>query len=270
MSKKRGPLQIIHGDSCDYCEVEYEGSWIRFSYLNDKISDFTVIYSGKSIDGGTIIAQDIPLTDAIKMHSLNIGTVPPAFGYAVDRSGKTYGLADVPNKIVYDVVPVEATETVRKVSYLADDAPVFKWANRRLLHDQEATALLNAAKAALAVTSRPIITDIYKAPSREEAIQKLYEQNDIVMGKAARTLALIRDVMTWYEVDPEHPEAVSKSKQLREFLGSFHEEHGHLLAMYFANEGILRKEDILLLDEADSTKKEIESKMRRLKAMGFQ
>jgi hypothetical protein len=240
------------------------------SYSNGKISDFTVIYSGKSLDGGTIIAQDITLTDAIKMHTLNIGTIPPAFGYAVDRSGKTYGLADVPNKIVYDVMPVEATETVRKVSYLSDDAPVFETANRRLLHDQDATALLNAAKAAPAVTARPIITDIYKAPSREEAIQKLYEQNDIVMGKAARTLALIRDVMTWYEVDPEHPEAVSKSRQLREFLGSFHEEHGHLLAMYFANKGVLRKEDILLLDEADSTKKEIESKMRRLKAMGFQ
>jgi hypothetical protein len=90
------------------------------------------------------------------------------------------------------------------------------------------------------------------------------------MGKAARTLALIHAVTTWYEVDNEHPDAVSKSKQLREFFRSFHDEYGHLLLMYKANERILREPDVVILEEAMQKSEEIESSMRRLKAMGFE
>jgi len=57
---------------------------------------------------------------------------------------------------------------------------------------------------------------------------------------------------------------------LREFYAAFHEEYRRLLFIYRANESILERGDILLLQEAMSGSDELESKMRQVKAMGFQ
>lgn len=48
-------------------------------------------------------------------------------------------------------------------------------------------------------------------------VTKLKEQIDVVIGKQTRTLALLEDVSTWMGIDPEHPEAVSQGKKLRDF-----------------------------------------------------
>ncbi|MGO9011492.1 MAG: hypothetical protein ACLQPN_15430 [Bryobacteraceae bacterium] len=116
------------------------------------------------------------------------------------------------------------------------------------------------------------VDDTYKrrAADRSQALRWLQEQNDVAMGKGERTLALIRDVTSWYKVDSADPEAVAKSGQLREFYASFREEYGALLLMHQANEDLLRPEDTLVLQEAMKESDEVESKMRRLRAMGFQ
>lgn len=254
-------------------EGDYQGSWFRINVLNERVLGFDVIYSGKSLDRKTIIAQEMSLARAIKLHSLRAGMAVPQFGYAVNRDGQTYGLADVQNRIVYTVTPVATESMVEQVAYLSDDAPVFEWAKQHALNALNAAEFLGASRAASAVEPQRSLVDIeqsYKAASREGAVRKLQEQNDVVMGKEQRTLALIRDVTIWYEVDSNHQEALAKSKQLREFYASFHDEYRSLLRMYRANEGILRHGDVLFLEEAMKGSEEIESKMRRLKAMGFE
>jgi hypothetical protein len=116
------------------------------------------------------------------------------------------------------------------------------------------------------------IDDSYKrkAADRAQAVQWIEEQNDTVMGKGQRTLALIRDVTTWYEVDSTNPKATTAAEQLRDFYASFGEEYHKLQLIHEANEKILTSEDILLLQEATKASQEITSKMRRLTAMGFQ
>lgn len=128
------------------------------------------------------------------------------------------------------------------------------------------------------------IDDTYhpKATDRTQAVQWLQEQNDIVMGKSARTLALIDSVTSWYKVDPTHPKAITESEQLREFYASLTEEYSKLLGIYSANKtgvswsgpgrqvGCLAADDVVLLTAAGKASNEVEGKMRRLKAMGFQ
>lgn len=108
-----------------------------------------------------------------------------------------------------------------------------------------------------------------KALTRDDAIRRVKEQNDIAVGKEQRTIALIRDVTTWYEVDSSHPDAVAKARQLRDFYAAFHDEYAKLHLTYGANKSFFNGEDIFLLEESMSGAEEIESKMRRLKAMGF-
>lgn len=116
------------------------------------------------------------------------------------------------------------------------------------------------------------VDDTYKrkAVDRNQALKWFQEQNDIAMGKGERTLALILDVTAWYKLDSTDREAVAKSRQLREFYASFHEEYSKLLQICEANADLLKTEDATLLQEAKKESDEIESKMRRLKAMGFE
>jgi hypothetical protein len=102
------------------------------------------------------------------------------------------------------------------------------------------------------------------------AVRWLKEQNDTMVGKGERTLALIQDVTSWYKIDSTDPEAGAKSRQLRDFYASFREEYGRLLLMYEANADVLRSEDDALLQEATKESEEVESKLRRLRAMGFE
>jgi tetratricopeptide (TPR) repeat protein len=110
----------------------------------------------------------------------------------------------------------------------------------------------------------------FKASTREDALRKLTEQIDVVTGKGRRTLALIADVSTWYEIDPKHPNAVAESQELRKFLTAFKEEYDKLLSIYVINEHLYEKEDRALLQGPGDLSEQIESKMRQLKAMGFE
>ena len=119
-------------------------------------------------------------------------------------------------------------------------------------------------------------------PTKPKAtLSGVREQRDVVLGKKKRTLALLQQVSVWYEVDPKHPEALAKAKELRQFYKSFLEESLKLNRMYqevaaAANSwGKLSKEeqdqwtqrdnDILEIINSD----EIDSKLRQLEAMGF-
>jgi hypothetical protein len=120
--------------------------------------------------------------------------------------------------------------------------------------------------------------------SRAKAITIVLEQADVVFGKARRTKALINDMMTWYEVDPKHPDAVAQGEALREFYASYRDEFKELLTAYrdFEDQDIFPKEagpsgddkDLYPVVDALTTalneNKEIESSMRRLRAMGFE
>jgi len=112
----------------------------------------------------------------------------------------------------------------------------------------------------------------------------MLEQADVVLGKARRTKALINDVMTWYEVDPKHPDAVAHAETLREFDTTYIDEYKELLTAFrdFQDRGIFPKELSSKGDDKDLTpvldilmtaldeNKEIESLMRQLRAMGFE
>lgn len=268
----------IRGDDL-YREGYHQGTWIRTSLLGGKVLNFDVIYSGRSINRKVTITQEVTLAQAIREHSLGEGMAPPQFGYAIDRAGETYGLVDVRNGIVYAASPVGSASLVEKVAYLGDSAPVLQLAKYRLLPDNRSSQLLLASRAAAEVPPASSAAELqaipegdksFRASNREEAVKKLQEQNDVVLGKERRTLALIRDLAIWFEVDPKHSEALSKAKQLREFYAAFHDEYSRLLLIYRDNENILGGGDILLLQEALSGAEELESKMRQLKAMGFE
>ena len=273
--------EALRGDGM-YANGNYRGAWFVIDVFGGKVNRFDVIYVGKSFDRKTTIAQEISLASAIKEHSLQPDMAQPIFGYAVDRDGATYGLVDVQNRISYHVSPIAEDSRVDEVSYLSDDAPVLESAKRRLFERPKSVALLGKARTARAFEPSPGGTKVeippsmerveqtFKTSTRDDAIRIISEQNDVVMGKAQRTLALIQEVSTWYEVDSTHPTALAKSRELRDFYSSFREEYGKLALAYRANESLFRDRDILLLEESQGAEKEIESKMRRLKAMGFQ
>src|ERR1035438_5108469 len=82
---------------------------------------------------------------------------------------------------------------VEQVVYLPGNAPVLASAKQRPLEDQKAAALLSAARAVPAAEpeprvvvsgSKPDTEENFKAATRNDAIGKVKEQNDIVMGKA--------------------------------------------------------------------------------------
>jgi tetratricopeptide (TPR) repeat protein len=110
----------------------------------------------------------------------------------------------------------------------------------------------------------------FKASTREDALRKLTEQIDVVTGKGRRALALITDVSSWYEINPKHPDAVAESQELRKFFTAFKEEYDKLLTIYVINEHLYEKEDRDLLNGPSDLSGQIDSKMRQLKAMGFE
>jgi hypothetical protein len=80
-------------------------------------------------------------------------------------------------------------------------------------------------------------------------------------------LALIGQVSTWYEVDKDHPDAAAKSQDLRTMNAKFGGYWYDLMGYAVANKSLLREQDLDLIPF--DLKKEIDSKMRQLKAMGF-
>lgn len=258
-----------------YCEGEFDGQWMRADAIDGKILTLDVIYSGQNLQGQAIASSPITLAQAIRLHSLQPGFVSPAFGLARDRDGATYGIVDVANDIVYHCISTAATGTVTTVSYLSPDAPVLRTAALLKL-GTSAISLLQEARLAKPYSNSisPIHSgnasgdSAQKAQSRKEAIDGLAERTDKVIGSGRMLLALIGQVSNWYEVDKDHPEAAAKSQDLRNMKSKF-DTYWHELIVYAdANKSFLGEQDLEVIPF--DAKKEIDSKMRQLEAMGFE
>lgn len=255
-----------------YCEGKYKGNWIRVSELGGKVLMFDVVYVGTSLDKEITVSQALPLAKAIRVHSLQPGLLPPVMGLAarVDDH-RVYGVVDTANAISYYVTgpPTNPDSMVSEVSYLSPDAPVLR---AQLLPASQSSKLIATAQRASpddTETATSSTNDLLTFSSAREAREKLEEQSDVVIGKGRKTLALIREVSTWYEVDENHPEAKEKGEQLRQCFSQFKREWGTLLRIYDNNKQRWRNSDLEKMDEPLSLDKEIDRKKRQLEAMGF-
>lgn len=106
-------------------------------------------------------------------------------------------------------------------------------------------------------------------PFDNQAPSALDVQADVVIGKGRKTLALIRSVSYFYEVDEHHPQAITDSEQMRKFLRQFQDEWDGLVRLRSDNPESLGNEDVQKLGEAADLKKQIDSKLKQLQAMGF-
>ena len=261
-----------------YCQGMYQSTWVRISFTRDKVDGIEVIYWGKAFHHKAIFSSPLPtLGQAVKIHSLQPGFTKPIFGYAKDREGAVYGVVDTANRIAYHIaVPVSMgpESLVTEVAYLGETAPVLRSAEAAGLQREDNAELLEAAGKMAPYTGATVVLDEeadYKATSHEEALDKLNAQIDVVMGKGKRTLALIQQLQTWYEVDKDHPDAEAKSEELRQFYPGFQKEYEKLLRIAALNDRFWKGEEQLkLMLEPFGLQKEIESQMRRLTAMGFE
>lgn len=261
------------------CESVYQSTWVLVWVSKDKVDYFDIIYSGESFHK-KIAAHPLPtLGQAVKIHSSQPGFAKPRFGYARDRDGKVYGVVDLANRISYWVVDPASMgpeSLVTRASYLQATAPVLTHSTP--LADQDNAELIEAAQKMKPYTVSVTVLDEQaelKALTHDEALDKLKAQVDVVIGRGKRTLALIKSLQRWYEVDKYHPDAVAESKELRQFYPAFQEEYNKLLDIINLNDHLWRNESEpidLLAKDPDFTdlKDEIESQMRRLKAMGFE
>jgi hypothetical protein len=260
----------IHCESV-FCEGKVDGAWIRVSELEGKVLNFEVIYVGTSLDRATTISQTLSLGKAVRLHSLREGLLPPVFGLATGAHDHVYGVVDTANAILYHVSgqPTNPDSMVSKVIYLSPDAPVLQTGT---LPKSEASKLIEAAQR---VSAEEIETPVSSTnndltfSSGREARQKFEGQSDVVIGKGKKTLALIRQVSNWYEVDEDHPEAKEKGEQLRQFLPQFRSEWDTLLRIYQNNKRHWEKSDVEGMEKLLALKKEIDSRIRQLEAMGF-
>ena len=165
--------------------------------------------------------------------------------------------------------------TVKTVTYLSADAPVLETAARLKL-GSSGSSLLQIARTAkpYASSTSPIqssVTDDHsaqKARNRQDAAEGVSERTDKVIGSGKMVLALIGQVSTWYEVDKSHPEAAEKSGDLRVMNLRFNTYWRELMLYADENKSLLQEQDLAIIPF--DMKKEIESKMRQLNAMGFE
>ena len=258
-----------------FCEEEYDAQWIRVDAIEGKILTVDIIYSGETLHRDPITSSPITLAQAIRLHSLQPSFATPVFGLAKDRDGNTYGIVDVANDIVYHTSGISPTSTVETVSYLSPDAPVLATAALRKL-GESGSLLLRAARLAKPYSNsfspvQPIgsVDDLTpKALNRHQALNGVAERTDKVIGSGKMVLALIGQVSTWYEVDKDHPDATAKSEDLRKMNSTFKSYWRDLMVYLQANKSLLKETDLEVIPF--DMKKEIESKMRQLKAMGFE
>jgi len=268
--------------TCDIvCEGTYQSTWVSLTLTEEKVTIIDVVYSGTGFRK-KIIASPLPtLGQAVKVHSLQPGFAKPRFGFARDRDGIVYGVVDIANRIIYTVIDsasIGPESSARLVSYVDETAPVLRWGEERPLNDKENAELLEAAERMPPYTVGVTVLDEeaeLKASTHEEALDKLEAQGDVVIGKGKRTLALIKALETWYEVDKDHPDAIAKSKELRQFYPDYQKEYDKLFRIINLNKQLWRSEneatDVLAEDpELGDLRKDIERQMRRLTAMGFE
>jgi len=283
---------------CDVeCGHRYQRVYVNVSIDDGKVSNFDVVYSLERKGEGweiKVTAPSLPtLGQALKIHSLQPGFSKPCFGYATNIDGEVYGIVDVANRISYAVLKpseIEPDSLVTNAGYVGEKAPVVLHGKERLLPQDKAAKLLEAADKMPPYEGTVEVYDSIeeeraahekedaelKAVTRTEALDKLNAQIDVVIGKGRRTLALIERSQTWYEVDKNHPDALEEAKDLRAFYPAFQEEYDKLWKIVIFNKDLWKGKDsadseaFVLIREPFTLNKEIESQMRRLKAMGFE
>jgi hypothetical protein len=251
----------------------YRGSFFKIYVSDNRVYMFTVIYSGKSLRGDLVSSNDMTLAAALKIHSLQASNLAPQLKRARNRDGVAYGVVDMANHIVYATMGGLATpETLLfEVTYLNADAPVLTGDMNSPLSPTESARLISAATTVrVADTPVKVITEqqLYTAPSAPYAAKLLRDQIDVVTGKARRTLALTHSVGQWYEVNKDHPKAVSETEELRRFLFDYQQEHVKLMKIFMMNERFYNSAQKREIEKLREISEEIGSKTRQLQAMG--
>jgi hypothetical protein len=281
------------------CRGRYQSLYARVyaDNGNNNVAWFSIIYSEDQKWEGweiKVTASPIPLlSQAVKVHSLQPGFSKPEFGYARDVNGHVYGVVDMANRISYNVLSplnMGPDSSVSEVSYLENEAPVLQHAKESPLSERDSEELLEAAENSPPYTGSVEVYDSIeekasalakdhedlRAATRSEAIDKLNAQVDVAIGKGRRTLALIKSLERWYEIDKDNPDARTEAAELREFYPAFQKEYDKLYTIINLNEDLwkgghsLQNEAYPLILEPFNLQKEVESQMRRLKAMGFE
>jgi hypothetical protein len=266
-----------------FCEGVYQSSWVRVNLLEGRILGVDVIYSGNTLIPGHVPIASTPITlsQAIKVHSLQKGLKPPRLGYAKGEMG-IYGIADFVNMIVYTTPGTESTSPVKSVAYVSETAPLLLDAKLSELAAAGSDKLILAAEGAptynnavpfdgaqepsTTVFSNSKSTTL-RASSHRDAVDGLQERVDVVVGSGRMLLALIDQVSTWYTVDKDHPTALQKSEELRTMYPKFISASNDLSDYLSTNESWFTGHDLDIVPV--DLPREVGSKMRQLKAMGF-
>ena len=282
------------------CQGPYESARVDVLIMRGKVGPFEVIYFAD----GKLVSDPAPsLGQAVKIHSLQPGFPQPKFTYARDAEGKTIGVLDVTNRITYEVWNPDSLgpeSFVVKASYGDNVASSATAAADAWLSDEDTAELLEAAEKMPPYAPAPVKSSAevessaqvessalaksvdeneeYKATNREDALDRLKRQHDVVIGKGRRTLSLITQLQIWYELDKDHPDAVAKSEELGRFFPEYAEEYRKEGKVFDVNKRFLwkttdptvQKEVLLILRESTEIGGKIASQMRQLKAMGFE
>jgi hypothetical protein len=107
-----------------FCEALYHGDFFRLLTFDTEIQTVSVIYVGSSLDHQVTPDKTLPLSTAIRLHSLQAGFAPPRFGLAKNNEQVVYGIVDQANGIACTVSgpPCEPDSTVSMVTYLSAES----------------------------------------------------------------------------------------------------------------------------------------------------
>lgn len=245
----------------------YSGDYFNVTILDGKVLVVNIIYEGHKIKK----KKKISLEEAIKIHSIP-NEEDPIFGFAINSIGVIYGLVDVSNAIVYELkAPSSNGGLVNSVSYVSEFSPVVDSGKLNLVSSELADNLIKKSKLFSSSTdnSKENYSSIYLFDDRELLSEKVLSLSLVCLGAGEKTIALIDGAEIWLKINPKHPDAISNFEDLKKFNKNFKENLDELLQIYVANQKILNKKDLRLIQNVMSINKNIKNKMIVLNAMGL-
>jgi len=266
----------------DQCEGDVDGTWVELMLDEGRVAEIDVVYRGQATVANRPISNPVTLAQAIKAHSLQNGLLPPKVGIAKDIHDKAYGVVDIPNRIIYDLKgePVNPDAAVWTVSYVGPSAPAIDDAKANPLSPATVLKLLNAARwvsnpgSAPRLETQPSVGELRPqavGPSLvDEASRKLATQH----GMLLRVIAVEDQLVSWYQIDPDHPSAerlrtelCTKKPQLLALLSetlNWLKEHSQDLSRADPDKIIASK-----VAEDSSLLRKFEDKFSELQGMGL-
>lgn len=251
-----------------------DGDSLSLNVTKGFVDSIQVIYEGKSLDG-KLISKQITLAQAVARHRTG-APLEPVLALARGNHDQPTGVVDTANRILYNTKgssdPIAA---VQRVFYFSKSV---KLNTSRLLNMVELNSLQQSAldapfvkrvQTASAVTDASPATTNPPSATRAEALTLMEKDRDAALGSGRRVLALIDHAETWLTVDQEHPEAKKVFCDLKAYRLSFLTYMHTLLLTQKAYSSKLDEDDIFLLKEPLDMKKEIDSRMRQVSAMGY-